>query len=57
MYALDRDTFNNVVKDAAAKKRERYEDFLKKIEILKEMDPYERNKIGDALKSVTYKAG
>lgn len=28
LYALDRDTFNNIVKDAAAKKRERYESFL-----------------------------
>ena len=57
LYALDRDTFNNIVKDAAAKKRERYEAFLTKVEILKDMDPYERSKIGDALKSATYKAG
>ena len=28
LYALDRNTFNHIVKDAAAKKRERYEDFL-----------------------------
>ncbi|KAL4494637.1 hypothetical protein ABPG72_004539 [Tetrahymena utriculariae] len=55
LYSLDRDTFNNIVKDAAAKKRERYEEFLKKIEILKEMDPYERNKIADALKTITLK--
>jgi cAMP-dependent protein kinase regulator len=27
-YILDRDTFNNIVKDAAAKKREMYENFL-----------------------------
>lgn len=57
LYALDRDTFNNIVKDAAAKKREQYDSFLTKVEILKEMDPYERSKIGDALKSVTYKQG
>lgn len=57
LYALDRDTFNNIVKDAAAKKRERYDTFLTKVEILKDMDPYERSKIGDALRSVTYKAG
>ena len=28
LYSLDRDTFNNIVKDAAAKKRELYESFL-----------------------------
>jgi hypothetical protein len=39
---LDRATFNNIVKDAASKKREYYEDFLGKVEILHEMDPYER---------------
>ena len=28
LWKLDRDTFNNIVKDAAAIKRQRYEDFL-----------------------------
>ena len=28
IYKLDRDTFNNIVKDAAAKKREKYDKFL-----------------------------
>ena len=28
LYTLDRNTFNHIVKDAAAKKRERYEEFL-----------------------------
>ena len=28
IWKLDRDTFNNIVKDAAAKKRERYDNFL-----------------------------
>ena len=28
VWRLDRDTFNNIVKDAAAKKREKYENFL-----------------------------
>lgn len=56
-FVLDRDTFNNIVKDAAAKKRELYENFLQSVELLKDMDSYERSKIGDAIKSVTYKAG
>ena len=42
LWGLDRQTFNHIVKDAAAKKREKYEAFLSKVEILKEMQPYER---------------
>jgi cAMP-dependent protein kinase regulator len=30
------------VKDSASKKREYYEEFLSKVELLSEMDPYER---------------
>jgi cAMP-dependent protein kinase regulator len=57
LWALDRDTFNNIVKDAATKKRESYEAFLSKIELLKDMDPYERSKIADAFKPLSYSAG
>lgn len=53
--ALDRNTFNHIVKDAASKKRERYEEFLKKVDILGEMEPYERLQIADAIKVTTYK--
>ena len=49
LYVLDRGTFNHIVKDAAAKKRERYEDFLSKVKLLKTMDNYERSKLADAL--------
>ena len=34
LWKLDRDTFNNIVKDAAANKRQRYDDFLGQVEIL-----------------------
>lgn len=54
LWALDRETFNCIVKDAAARRRELYESFLKEVEILKDMDPYERSKLSDALKSVTF---
>ena len=39
------------------KKREKYENTLKKVEILKSIDPYEFGQICDDLKSVNYKAG
>jgi cAMP-dependent protein kinase regulator len=49
IWKLDRDTFNNIVKDAAAKKREKYDNFLQHVEILKTLDAYERSKLGDAV--------
>jgi len=42
LFGLDRETFNHIVKDAAAKKREKYEQFLSKVDILEGMEPYER---------------
>lgn len=42
LWSLDRNTFNHIVKDAASKKREKYEKFLEQIELLQTMDSYER---------------
>jgi len=57
LYSLDRDTFNNIVKDSAQKKRDVYDEFLSKIEILDTIDPYERTQLADALKPLFFKAG
>lgn len=43
LFGLDRQTFNHIVKDSAAKKRQKYEEFLSKVDILKTIDPYERS--------------
>ena len=51
LFALNRDTFNNVVKDAAVEKRNRYETFLSKVELLDTMNPYERTSLADVIKS------
>ena len=56
-WALDRECFNNIVKNAAMLKREKYENTLKKVEILKSIDPYELGQICDALKTKTFKEG
>lgn len=45
------------MKDAASKKREYYESFLNKVELLHDMDPYERLQIADALKSQKFRKG
>jgi len=50
LWSLDRETFNHIVKDASMKKREKYEKFLKSVDILKSIDAYEINQISDALK-------
>ncbi len=57
LYGLDRDTFNHIVKDAAAKKREKYEKFLENVKILSTMDAYERSKLSDAFKEETFQPG
>ena len=56
-YSLDRDTFNNIVKTAAIKRRELYENFLKKVEILAELEAYERAKLCDCLKTERFSKG
>lgn len=55
LYKLDRDTFNNIVKDAAMRRREMYEEFLKKVPLLKDLDNYDRTQISDAFKQRKFK--
>jgi len=57
VWQLDRDTFNAIVKDAAQKKRARYDVFLSKIPLLTSMDAYERSQIADALRCETFTDG
>jgi len=57
LWALDRQTFNHIVKDSATNKRNQYESFLKSVEILSTMDAYEIGQIADALRTATFKEG
>lgn len=57
LYALDRATFNHIVKDAARHRREKYEAFLAKIELLATMDDYERSQVAEAFVDRQFKAG
>lgn len=57
LMKLDRGTFNNIVKDAAQRKREKYENFLQSVDILQQMDPYERSKLGDAVREENFADG
>jgi len=57
LWELDRGSFNHIVKDAAQKKREKYEGFLSKVKLLESMESYEKNQIADALKPESFPAG
>lgn len=57
LFCLDRESFNHIVKDAAVKQREKYYNFISKVEILDSLDDYEKNKICDCLQVQNFKAG
>lgn len=57
LWQLDRNTFNHIVKDAARKKREQYEDFLDSVSILKHIDHYEKAKLCDVITEQTFAPG
>lgn len=57
LWTLDRETFNNIVKASAINKREKYESFLKSVNILKSIEPYELSQICDAVKTKKYSDG
>ena len=57
LWVLDRNTFNNIVKEASQKKRAKYEAFLQTVPILSNMDHYERSKLTDSLKEARVNNG
>lgn len=57
LYSLDRATFTHIVKDASMKKRQQYENFLAKVELLQDLDSYERNSLCDVLTTEVYEPG
>lgn len=57
LWQLDRETFNAIVKEAAQKKRQRYDAFLAKVPLLSSMDAYERSQLADALRSESFGDG
>ena len=48
LWSLDRNTFNHILKTAVQKKREKYDDFMEKVDILKNLEKQERSKLCDA---------
>ena len=56
-YSLDRDCFNHIVRDSTIKKRERYEEFLGKVELLSSLSAYEKGQVADCLTLEKFKCG
>merc|ERR1712039_1154756 len=56
-WQLDRDSFSHIVKEAAVKRRNKYDQFLKSVALISSIDSYERSQIADALKSESFKKG
>ncbi|KAJ2696817.1 hypothetical protein H4218_004356 [Coemansia sp. IMI 209128] len=57
LWALDRITFRGLLMERTSRKRRLYERFLETVPLLKSLEPYERQKIADALESVAYADG
>lgn len=57
LFGLDRATFNHIVQEAATKKRKYFSEILSKVEILAEIDPYEKEQLCDTLKEEEYTKG
>lgn len=54
LFALDRETFNHIVKGAVIQRRIKFEQFISKIPILDSLNSYEKDKICDCLQTKTY---
>lgn len=57
LWSLERGAFNSIIKTAVQKKRDKFEDFLEKVEILKMMEKYEKTKLSDAFKEEWFESG
>lgn len=57
LFSQDRECFSNIVKEATIKRRQRFEEFVNKVELLQDLDPYERGQLADCLTTQTYQKG
>jgi cAMP-dependent protein kinase regulator len=57
LFALDRQTFNHIVKDSAIKKRQKYEDFLNSWDLLTKLDSYQKMLVADGFDCLHFNKG
>ncbi|EDQ84849.1 uncharacterized protein MONBRDRAFT_39101 [Monosiga brevicollis MX1] len=54
LWALDQDTYRRILMGSTIRKRKMYETFLEKVQILADVDKYERLQVADALEPCTF---
>jgi cAMP-dependent protein kinase regulator len=57
LWAIDQETYRRILMGSTIKKRKRYDEFLSQVQILSELEKYERLQIADALVSCTFEDG
>eukprot|EP00921_Rhytidocystis_pertsovi_P012688 GHVQ01020619.1.p1 GENE.GHVQ01020619.1~~GHVQ01020619.1.p1 ORF type:complete len:492 (+),score=104.97 GHVQ01020619.1:420-1895(+) len=57
LWSLNRQSFNQIVKDSATRKRDMYDKFLQDVPILQSMNAWERAKVADGLRRETFTDG
>lgn len=57
LWSLDRKTFRQIIVKANANKRKQFEEFLKSLPVLENIDDHERSKIADVMESQKFKSG
>ncbi|CAJ1433240.1 unnamed protein product [Effrenium voratum] len=57
VWQLDRETFTHIVRDASAKRREAFMDFLKTVPLFKPLESYDLMQLADCLQQQTLEAG
>ena len=57
IYGLDRQTFKRIIEEASNKRRGKFQAILSKVEILSQIDPYEKEQLCDILIEESYAAG
>lgn len=56
LYALDRCTFNSIVRESSIKRKERYDTFLKSVPLLSSLDYYKLSQLADVIKEEVFEA-
>jgi len=54
LFALDRETFNHIVRDSTMKKKETYEEFLRGVPILKDVETGRISQLADVILEKVY---
>lgn len=57
LYAMDGMAYKHLIMSSSLKKREQYDEILKKVKILEELDSWERKQVADALEAAYFEDG